>query len=493
MNGACLLALDQGTTSTRAMVFEPDGNVLSQSRRELPRTFPHDGWVEQDPESIWADSLAVCRESLDRAGIGASRVAALGIANQRETTLLWDRATGKPLYNAIVWQDRRTAELCRCWQAQWGEEWLANRCGLLWDPYFSAGKLYWLLENLPDARARAERGELAFGTVDSYLLWRFTGGRVHATDATNASRTLLYNIYEQQWDEDLLKAFDIPRGCLPDVLDSSADFATADARHLGHAVPIGGVAGDQHASMVGQACFSPGMIKSTYGTGCFALVNTGTTPRRSGKRLLTTLAYRLNGEPVYALEGSIFSAGSTVQWLRDNLGVLETADQSEDLAASADSEGLYMVPAFTGLGAPYWDPEARAAIFGISGATTAADIVRAGLEAVCYQTRDLLTAMCEDELPAHELRVDGGMTVNNWFLQRLASLNDLPVGRAMFAETTALGAAFLAGLQVGVYGGLDDIERTWQASRWFSPCLKASASERLYRGWQDAVATVLTR
>lgn len=492
MGAEYILAIDQGTTSTRAIVFGVDGWAVTQASRELPQIFPRDGWVEQDAKRIWADTLAVCSSAMRKARVKASDILGCGITNQRETTVLWDRKTGKPVYNAIVWQDRRTAAQCRVWREQWGEQWLAARCGLVWDPYFSGGKLNWLLEEVPGARERAQRGELAFGTIDSFLLWHLTDGQVHATDATNASRTLLYNIHTQDWDDDLLTVFGVPRACLPQVLDSSAEFGRIHARHLGSEITVGGVAGDQHAAMVGQACFRPGMIKSTYGTGCFALLNTGETARLSSNRLLTTMAYRLAGKPSYALEGSIFSAGSTIKWLRDGLKVLKKADQSGAMAAEATAEGIYLVPAFTGLGAPYWDPDARAAILGLGPDAGPADIVRAALESVCFQTRDLLRAMADDATPARELRVDGGMVVNDWLMQRLADLAQMPVARASTVETTALGAALLAGLQAGVYADLDEMAGVWEAQRWFRPAMGKGESDQRYRGWQTAVSRILT-
>ncbi len=484
-----LLSIDQGTTSTRAIVFDRAGRKLGLAQRELPQSYPQPGWVEHDPLRIWEDTLAVTREALAAAKLDASAINALGITNQRETTVIWDRASGKPIHPAIVWQDRRTSDFCRTHQDR--SAWLSQKTGLLLDPYFSATKIAWILDHVAGARARAEKGELAFGTIDTWLLWNLTGGKVHATDATNASRTALFNIVTQQWDEELLKFFNVPAKLLPDVRDSAADYGHTQASLLGGGIAIAGIAGDQQAATVGQACFKPGMIKSTYGTGCFMVLNTGDQFTLSKNRLLSTVAYRLNGKTTYALEGSIFVAGAAVQWLRDAVRMIGSASETENLAKSiTDTQGVYLVPAFTGLGAPYWDPEARGAIFGLTRDSGIAQIVRAALESVCYQTRDLLVAMAEDALPPTELRVDGGMVINDWLTQFLSDILKIPVVRPQTVETTALGAAFLAGLQTGVYSSLDDIAALWQTERRFAPQQAAERIDALYEGWKHAVERV---
>jgi len=488
-----ILAIDQGTTSTRAMVFGRDGTVLGRHQIELPQLYPADGWVEHDPEAIWQATLAVSQGALAAAGLNAGAAAAIGITNQRETTVLWDRASGAPIYNAIVWQDRRTAKRCRDLVDGGNEAAVQAKTGLVIDSYFSASKISWLLDTVAGARAAAERGELAFGTIDSFLVWRLTGGRVHATDATNASRTMLFDIHRQDWDDDLLTLFGVPRAILPEVRDNSGPFGFLDRGLLGAPLPISGMAGDQQAALVGQVCFEPGMIKSTYGTGCFALLNTGTTALASRNRLLTTVAYRLDGETVYALEGSIFIAGAAVQWLRDGLGLIASAAESEAVAARvADTGGVYLVPAFTGLGAPYWDGEARGAMFGLTRDTRDAHIVQAALDAVCYQTRDLLEAMAADGSSSAGLRVDGGMVANDWLMQRLADLSGLPVERPRVIETTALGAAYLAGLGVGLHSSLADVTGHWQRDAGFAPTMDAGERERLYAGWKEAVRRTLS-
>lgn len=487
-----LLAIDQGTTSSRAILFDRSGNVAHVAQQEFPQQFPHDGWVEHDPEAIWGTVLATCREVVEKNGASPSRIAGIGITNQRETTLLWDRQTGEPLYNAIVWQDRRTADACQVLRDQGHADLVQSRTGLLIDPYFSATKLAWLLDHVEGARERAERGELAFGTVDTFLLWRLTGGRVHATDATNASRTMLFNIHTQQWDDDLLTLFDIPSALLPDVRDSSADFGHTEANLLGEALPIGGVVGDQQAALVGQACFEPGMGKSTYGTGCFMIVNTGDKAAVSRNRLLTTVAYRIAGKPTYAMEGSIFVAGAAVQWLRDGLKLFSEAAETEALAKQTrDGHSVYLVPAFTGLGAPHWDPKARGAIFGLTRDTGIAEIVAAGLQAVCYQTRDLQACMRDDmEASPGKLRVDGGMVKNGWLVQFLADMLDVQVDRPTVLETTALGAAYMAGLHLGWYRDLDEIATLWRCEKSFLPQMPEAERERLYQGWLAAVERV---
>ena len=487
-----ILAIDQGTTSSRAILFAADGSPQHSAQQEFAQHFPADGWVEHDGEDIWQSTLSVCREVLDKAGISASDVAGIGITNQRETTLLWDAETGELLHRAIVWQDRRTAEFCARLKADGHEALISERTGLLIDPYFSATKLRWLLDEVPDARARAERGELRFGTIDCFLLWRLTGGQVHRTDATNASRTMLFNIHTQQWDEELLQLLDIPASLLPEVMDSAADFGQTDASVLGASVPVCGIAGDQQAALIGQACFSPGMVKSTYGTGCFMVMNTGDTPIRSQNRLLTTVGYRLKGQTTYALEGSIFVAGAAIQWLRDGLKLIQHAGETEALARQAgDHTGVYLVPAFTGLGAPYWDPTARGAIFGLTRDTGIAQIVAAGLQSVCFQTRDLLDAMQADGAQnTAALRVDGGMVINNWVVQELANILGVTVDRPQVTETTALGAAYLAGLQLGIFKDLDDIASHWACERTFTPAMPEAQRNALYEGWLDAIRRV---
>ena len=485
-----ILAIDQGTTSSRAMLFDADGNVRAQAQVELPQIYPQAGWVEHDPEQIWRDTMAVVREVVAEVGVGA--IEAIGITNQRETTVVWDRATGDVLYNAIVWQDRRTAPRCEELAAAGQAEMIAARTGLLLDPYFSATKVAWILDQTPGARERARAGDLAFGTIDCFLLWRLTGGRVHATDASNAARTQLFDIHLQDWDDDLLALHDIPRRLLPEVRDCSGAFGETDAELFGAALPLTGIAGDQQAATFGQAAFQPGMMKSTYGTGCFALLNTGSKAVRSTNKLLTTVAWRLDGKVDYALEGSIFVAGAAVQWLRDGLKIIDRAGQTQGLAeATASTNGVYLVPAFTGLGAPYWDPDARGAILGLTRQAGVGEIARAALEAVCYQTKDLLGAMTADGAPLPPaLRVDGGMVANDWTMQFLADILDVPVERPVVSETTALGAAYLAGLATGYFKDMSDIAGHWRCDKRFEPAMAASSREALYAGWQDAVARV---
>ncbi len=486
-----LLAIDQGTTSTRAMLFDGRTGLVSQAQQEFTQHYPASGWVEHDAEEIWRVTLEVCRAALAQAGVTAEQVAGIGITNQRETTLIWDRHTGRPIHKAIVWQDRRTAPFCEQLKQAGHEPLVRERTGLIIDPYFSATKIHWLLSEVPGAREAAQRGELAFGTIDSYLLWQLTGGRVHRTDATNASRTMLFNIHTQQWDDDLLRLLDIPAALLPEVLDSAAAFGVTESGLFGGGVTIGGVAGDQQAALIGQACFEPGMIKSTYGTGCFMILNTGSQPLLSKNRLLTTVAYRLQGKTTYAIEGSIFVAGAAIQWMRDGLRLFRNASESEELARTAGCEqSVYLVPAFTGLGAPYWDPAARGAILGLTRNTGLADIVAAGLQSVCYQTRDLLQAMHSDGARLETLRVDGGMVVNDWAMQFLADILNVVVDRPRMTETTALGAAFLAGLQVGVFESPEALAALWQGQRRFEPSMEPALRERLYDGWRDAVRRV---
>lgn len=489
---SCILAIDQGTTSTRAILFDANCSPQTSAQIELPQIFPQDGWVEHAPEEIWSATVAVCREVMTEKGIAAADIAAIGITNQRETVVIWDRKTGRPIHNAIVWQDRRTAEFCRELVAGGNEELVRKKTGLVIDPYFSGTKITWLLDNVPGAREAAMRGDLAFGTIDCFLLWRLTGGKVHATDATNASRTMAFNIHSQDWDDELLEMLRIPRAILPDVRDNADDFGQTEESLFGGAIAICGMAGDQHAAMVGQACFEPGMIKSTYGTGCFAVLNTGETAVESKNRLLTTIAYRLDGKVTYAVEGSIFIAGAAVQWLRDGLRLIASAPDSENLARSIENTGgVYLVPAFVGLGAPYWDPDARGAILGLTRDSGIAHIVRAALESVCYQTRDLMRAMADDGAATPKaIRVDGGMVANDWVVQYLSDIIGIPVERPTVIETTAVGAAFLAGLKAGVYGSLNDISAHWQRDRLCKPNMKGADRDRLYAGWQDAVRRV---
>ena len=492
-----LLAIDQGTTSSRAILFDAAARPVASHAIELRQIYPANGWVEHDAQEIWLATLACCRAAVK--GVEPQDIAGIGITNQRETTVLWDRATGTPLHNAIVWQDRRTAERCRALAAAGHEPMVSARTGLLIDPYFSATKIEWLLDHVPGARARAEKGELAFGTIDSWLIFKLTGGGVHATDVTNASRTLLLDLKSLAWDEDLLRLFNVPRALLPEVRDSAGEFGRTSAYLFGAPIPICGVAGDQQAAMVGQACFGAGDVKSTYGTGCFALVNTGSTVPVSQNRLVATAAYRAKGQTAYAIEGSIFIAGAVVQWLRDALGVIRDAGEIEALARTAKpADGLYFVPAFTGLGAPWWDPDARGAIMGLTRDAGVAEIARAALDAVCYQTRDLLDAMARDMAAAGlgapaAIKVDGGMVRNDWFCQRLADLTGLPVERPVVTETTALGAAYLAGLASGVFRDFADISRAWALDRRFAPALGGSTRNALYEGWRKAIDRVRTQ
>jgi glycerol kinase len=488
-----ILAIDQGTTSSRAMIFSENGQCAAQAQQEFRQIYPRDGWVEHNPEDIWESVLAVCREALRKASEKRLKVVGIGITNQRETTLVWDRQSGEPVYNAIVWQDRRTADFCARLKADGWETEASARSGLLLDPYFSATKVKWILDQVDGARQRAETGELAFGTVDSYLLWRLTGGSVHATDATNAARTLLYNIHEQQWDDRLLELFQVPESMLPQVKDCAAEFGMTDPDLFGASLPVAGIAGDQHAAMIGQACFEPGMLKSTYGTGCFILMNTGEQAFQSQNRLLTTIGYRIEGVTHYAIEGSIFVAGAAIQWIRDGLKLIQSASEVEALAEQLESNrGVYLVPAFTGLGAPHWDPHARGAIFGLTRDTGVAEIARATLESIGYQTHDLMQAMQGDtDAVTRALRVDGGMAANNWFLQFLADLLSVQVERPRVTETTALGAAYLAGLQLGVYDSLQAISGHWQRDRLFQPRIGQTDRENLLRGWRKAVGRVL--
>ena len=490
-----LLAIDQGTTSTRALLFRQDLSIAAIAQREFPQHFPASGWVEHDPEDLWSTTLETCRAAMAEGGVGANDIAAIGITNQRETVVVWDRATGRPIANAIVWQDRRTADTCRALREAGHEATIAAMTGLVVDPYFSGTKIAWLLDHVDGAREKAERGMLAFGTVDTFLLWRLTGGRVHATDATNASRTMLYDIREGRWRDTLCALLRVPRAMLPDVRNCAGDFGTTEPALFGGPIRIAGIAGDQQAATVGQACFTPGMVKSTYGTGCFALLNTGDEPVASRNRLLTTIAYQFSGRPTYALEGSIFVAGAAVQWLRDALKLVAAAAETGALADRADEgQGVVLVPAFVGLGAPYWDAECRGALYGLTRATGPAEIAHAALESVCFQTRDLLDAMARDWGAARRtvLRVDGGMVASDWTMQRLADMLDAPVDRPASLETTALGAAYLAGYAVGVCPPPEEFATSWSRDRRFTPVKGASWREAAYARWQDAVRRTLS-
>ncbi|AZV22125.1 MULTISPECIES: glycerol kinase GlpK [unclassified Mesorhizobium] len=491
-----ILAIDQGTTSTRAILFDGEMKVAGSGQKEFAQHYPASGWVEHDPEDIWASVVSTVKAALKKAGRNASDVAALGITNQRETVVIWDKATGKPIHNAIVWQDRRTAPLCQKLKKQGLEKTFTKKTGLLLDPYFSGTKIAWILNKVKGARKRAEKGELLAGTIDSFLIWRLTGGKVHATDATNASRTLVYNIAENAWDDELLSILNIPAKMLPEVKDCADDYGITEKNLFGAEIRILGVAGDQHAATIGQACFEPGMMKSTYGTGCFALLNTGSDLVRSKNRLLTTIAYRLNGKTTYALEGSIFIAGAAVQWLRDGIKVIGKAEQSGKLADEADAtQNVYLVPAFVGLGAPHWDAEARGAIFGLTRNSGPAEFARAALESVAYQTRDLLDAMRKDWKGASAktvLRVDGGMVASDWTMQRLADILDAPVDRPTILETTALGAAWLAGSKAGVWPDARKFAKSWALERRFQPDMDGSVRVAKLAGWRDAVRRTLS-
>ena len=488
-----ILAVDQGTTSTRSIVFDAAGAVVATAQAEFAQHYPRDGWVEHDAEDIWRDALATAKDAIAKAKLAAGDIAAIGITNQRETTVVWDRKTGKPIHNAIVWQDRRTAARCADLRDAGHETSVRERTGLLLDPYFSATKLAWILDNVDGARARAEAGELAFGTIDCFLLWRLTGGRVHATDATNASRTLLFDIHKQDWCPDLLSLFETPGAMLPEVKDSSGIFGETDPALLGAAIPVAGIAGDQQAALVGQTCFARGSAKATYGTGCFMLLNTGNIAVKSENRLLTTTAYRLGGRATYAVEGSIFVAGAAIKWLRDGLGLITHASDTDDMATQVgDNGGVYMVPAFVGLGAPHWDARARGLICGLTLGATAAHVARAALESVAYQTVDLAEAMARDgaaELAA--LRIDGGMAANGWFCQFLADILDTPVERPAMLETTALGAAYLAGIGVGLWDGPEAVAALPKPLDRFEPKCDTATRDRLLEGWRTAMAKAL--
>ncbi len=494
MTANYILAIDQGTTSTRAIVFDKKLNPKGAGQKEFKQHFPNSGWVEHDPEEIWKSVLTTCKAALGKAKVKSTQIASIGITNQRETVVVWDRKTGRAIHRAIVWQDRRTSAQCTEMKAKGLEATFTAKTGLLLDPYFSGTKLAWLLDNVKGARDKAERGELAFGTIDTFLIWRLTSGKVHATDATNASRTLLYNIHSGEWDVELLRLLNIPASLLPDVKDCAADYGMTDRKLLSASIPIGGVAGDQQAATIGQACFKPGMMKSTYGTGCFAILNTGDRAVTSHNRLLTTVAYQLNGKRTYALEGAIFMAGATVQWLRDGVKLVKKASETGTMAKSADAtQQVYLVPAFVGLGAPYWNAEVRGALFGLTRGTTHREIAKAALEAVCYQTRDLLEAMKKDWGSAGEtvLRVDGGMTASDWTMQCLADILNAPVDRPKILETTAIGAAYLAGLQAGMLPPPEKFGSSWKREKRFSPKMKAVTREAKYSGWKDAVRKLL--
>ena len=491
-----ILAIDQGTTSSRAIVFDPGMNIASVAQQEFTQHFPKSGWVEHDVDEIWDSVVATCRDAIAEAGLAAGDISGIGITNQRETVVVWDAESGAPIHRAVVWQDRRTADFCAELRAEGFEEHVIATTGLLLDPYFSSTKLKWVLDHIDGARERAERGEILFGTVDSYLIWKLTGGAAHVTDATNAARTMLYDIRKGAWDATICERFGIPMAMLPEVHDSAADFGVADAAILGAAIPILGVAGDQQAATIGQACFEPGMMKSTYGTGCFALLNTGADPVRSENRLLTTIAYQFEGRPTYALEGSIFIAGAVVQWLRDGLGVIGAAPETQAMAEGADAgHELYLVPAFTGLGAPHWDPEARGAIFGLTRNSGPAEFARAALESVGFQTRDLLDAMqadWKDGAAGGVLRVDGGMSASDWTMQFLSDILGAPVDRPRILETTALGVAWLAGMRAGIYPDQQGFAANWALERRFEPALDAAERDRRIAGWRDAVRRTLS-
>lgn len=490
--GPYILSIDQGTTSSRAIIFDLDGEIIGQHQQEFTQYFPDNGWVEHDPEEIWTTTVNACQLALQAAGLAASDIRGLGITNQRETTVIWDRETGQPIYNAIVWQDRRTAEYCQSLKAQGLEATIQEKTGLLLDPYFSGTKVRWILNHVDQARAKAKAGQLAFGTIDTFLLWRLTGGKAHKTDATNASRTMMFNIHTQAWDTEILDQLEIPMALLPTVEDCCHDFGSVDKAILGAEIPIAGIAGDQHAALIGQACFQPGTAKSTYGTGCFMMMNTGDVAVKSTHRLLTTVAYRINGETTYALEGSIFMAGATIQWLRDKLGLIHSAEETEQLAEKVGYQNdVYLIPAFTGLGAPYWDAEARGAILGLTRDSGPAEIVTAGLQSVCYQTADLILAMQKEGIgELATLRIDGGMVANHWLVQFLADILQTRIDRPKVTESTAMGAAYLAGLQLGLYHNLSDIESRWASEKQFAPKLSLSERESLYQGWLMAVKRV---
>ena len=491
-----ILAIDQGTTSSRAIVFDAAMKVIATAQEEFAQHFPNSGWVEHDPSDLWSTTAGTCRAAIEKAGLGPEDIAAIGITNQRETTVVWDRTSGQPIYNAIVWQDRRTSDYCRQLREAGHAEMITARTGLLVDPYFSGTKLKWILDHVSGARDRARRGELLFGTVDSFLIWKLTGGASHLTDATNAARTMLYDIHKGRWSRSICDLFDIPMEMLPEVRDCAADFGLTRTDLFGRPIPILGVAGDQQAATVGQACFEPGMMKSTYGTGCFALLNTGATPVTSQNRLLTTIAYQLNGKPTYALEGSIFVAGAVVQWLRDGIKVIRAAHETQALAEQADpTQNVILVPAFVGLGAPYWNPDCRGAIYGLTRNSGPAEFAKAALESVGFQTRDLLEAMTADwQMTGARatLRVDGGMSASDWAMQFLSDIIGAPVDRPKVRETTALGAAWLAGMQAGIYPDQAGFAANWALERTFVPAMDAALRDQKYGAWKRAVQATLS-
>jgi len=490
-----ILSIDQGTTSSRGVLFDSNYQIVAIGQKEFTQFFPNSGWVEHDPEEIWLSVLESCNEAILKLKIKSSQISSIGITNQRETTVVWDKETGKPVYNAIVWQDRRSSRACQNLRELGHERLVSKKTGLLLDPYFCATKIAWILDNVKGARDKANAGKLAFGTIDSFLLWRLSSNKNHLTDATNASRTLLYNIHEGCWDDELLTIFNIPKSMLPKVCDSAANFGVSDNSFFGSEIPISSMIGDQHSALVGQACFEPGMVKSTYGTGCFVLINTGDKAVESKNKLLTTIAFQINNKPCYALEGSIFVAGAAIQWLRDSLKFIESADQSEALAMQADSnEDVYLVPAFVGLGAPHWDPNCRGALFGLTRNTGPAEITKAALESVCYQTKDLLTAISKDwgGKKLNIVRVDGGMAASNWTMQMLSDILDLPVDRPKNLETTALGAAYLAGMQVGFYPRIEDFAKSWNSEKQFTSKMTVVDRQKKLEGWKDAVSRTLS-
>jgi len=490
-----ILSIDQGTTSSRGVLFDSNYQIVAIGQKEFTQFFPNSGWVEHDPEEIWLSVLESCNEAILKLKIKSSQISSIGITNQRETTVVWDKETGKPVYNAIVWQDRRSSRACQNLRELGHERLVSKKTGLLLDPYFCATKIAWILDNVKGARDKANAGKLAFGTIDSFLLWRLSSNKNHLTDATNASRTLLYNIHEGCWDDELLTIFNIPKSMLPKVCDSAANFGVSDNSFFGSEIPISSMIGDQHSALVGQACFEPGMVKSTYGTGCFVLINTGDKAVESKNKLLTTIAFQINNKPCYALEGSIFVAGAAIQWLRDSLKFIESADQSEALAMQADSnEDVYLVPAFVGLGAPHWDPNCRGALFGLTRNTGPAEITKAALESVCYQTKDLLTAISKDwgVKKLNIVRVDGGMAASNWTMQMLSDILDLPVDRPKNLETTALGAAYLAGMQVGFYPPIEDFAKSWNSEKQFTSKMTVVDRQKKLEGWKDAVSRTLS-
>lgn len=493
---AHILAIDQGTTSSRAIIFDPDMHPVATAQEEFTQHFPKSGWVEHEVSDLWSTTVRTCHQAIEKSGLGSIDIAAIGITNQRETTIVWDKKTSEPIHRAIVWQDRRTSKMCEDLRDAGHEPMITGQTGLLLDPYFSATKLKWLLDNVEGARARAENGDLLFGTVDSFLIWKLTGGAVHATDATNAARTLLYDINKGVWSSDICKLLNIPINMLPNVRDCAADFGHTQPDLFGSPLPILGAAGDQQAATVGQACFKTGMLKSTYGTGCFALLNTGSSPVISKNRMLTTIAYQLDGVPTYALEGSIFMAGAVVQWLRDGLGIIENASETQTLASQADAtQDLILVPAFTGLGAPYWNADCRGAVYGLARNSGPAEFAKAALESVGYQTRDLLEAMHADwpeSTKGAVLRVDGGMTANNWSMQFLSNILQAPVDRPKVLETTALGAAWLAGMKSGVYPDQSEFSKNWALDCSFTPDMETSQSDVKYQSWKKAVSATLS-